>query len=177
MYLQQHLGVPKMPMTMLARNTVGHLPITSNDSRWVLMAICLQTSYVLAVPMKTHLAENVVQAYLSGILTHKGQSVTILSDNGTEFKNKMLNKVCHQLGIKRLFVNPFQPQGNAKVENIHTLLKRTLTKFLDNNSLEWGEILPITCYVIIYFQVAMVLNPHFFPYVSMRSSRRTSVSP
>ena len=32
-------------------------------------------------------AGNVVQAYLFGILATKGRSVSILSDNGTEFKN------------------------------------------------------------------------------------------
>ena len=40
-------------------------------------------------------AENVAQTYLSGILVHKGRSVVILSDNGTEFKNKVLNEVCN----------------------------------------------------------------------------------
>ena len=61
--------------------------------------------------------ENIVQAYLSAILAHKG----ILSDNGTYFE--VLNKVCNQLSIKRLFSNPFHPQGNAKVENVHNFLK------------------------------------------------------
>ena len=67
--------------------------------------------------------ENVVQPYLSGILTHRVESVAILSDNGTEFKNKMLHKVCDQLGIKRLFTNPFHPQGNAKVKTFTISLK------------------------------------------------------
>ena len=48
-------------------------------------------------------AENVVLAYLSDILAHKGSSVAILSDNNTEFKNKVLKEVCDQLGIKRIF--------------------------------------------------------------------------
>ena len=58
------------------------------------MAVCLHTSYVFAVPMKENSAENVVQVYLFNILTHKGGSAAILSNNGTEFKNKMLNEVC-----------------------------------------------------------------------------------
>ena len=52
-------------------------------------------------------AENVAQAYLSGILAHKGGSVAILNDNGTQFKNIALNEACNQIGIKRLFSNPF----------------------------------------------------------------------
>ena len=50
-------------------------------------AVCLQMSYRFTVPMKEMSAENVKQAYLSGILAHKGGSVAILSDYGTEFKS------------------------------------------------------------------------------------------
>ena len=39
------------------------------------------------------LAENVIQTYLSDILAHKVGSVAILSDNGTEFKNKAVEQV------------------------------------------------------------------------------------
>ena len=161
-YPQQHLEVPKTPMTVLAMDTIGCLPITSNSSRWVLMDICLHTSYVFAVPMKETIAESIVQHYLSGILTHRGGSVTILSNNGTEFKNEMLNEVCDQLGIKRLFTNPFCPQGNAKVENVHNFLKRSLTKFLDNNNLVWNDLIPFTCYCYNIFPGSNGTKSPFF---------------
>ena len=106
-------------MAALAIDTTGCLPITSNNNRWDLVAICLHTSCMFTIPMKEKSAENVVPAYLSGILAHKSSSVAILSDNGTDFKNKELNEACHQLGIKRLFSTPFHPPGNAKVENVH----------------------------------------------------------
>ena len=62
----------------------------------------MHISYVLALPIKKRV-ENVVQTYLSGIFAYKGGSTAILSDNGTEFKNIILNEECEQLGIKRLF--------------------------------------------------------------------------
>ena len=130
-------------MAVLAIDTIGHLPITSKGNRWTMIAICLHTSYVLAIPIKENSAKIVVQAYLSGLLSHRGKSVVILSDNGTKFKNKVLNKACNQLGIERLFSNPFQPQGNVKVEYVHNFLRQTLTKFLDSSDLEWDE-LPFT---------------------------------
>ena len=85
-YLQQHLEVLKLLMAVLAVDTIGHVPISSKGNRWALTAICPNTSYVFTVSMKEKSAENVVQAYLLGILADKGGSVTILSDNGTEFK-------------------------------------------------------------------------------------------
>ena len=47
---------------------------------------------------------------------------------------------------KNLFSYPLHPQGNTKVENIHDFLKGTLTKFVDNNDLEWDKLLPFACY-------------------------------
>ena len=64
--------------------------------------------------MKEKSAENVVQPYVSGIFAHKGGSIVILSYNGTEFKNTMLNEACEQLGIKRLFSNPFHPKATQE---------------------------------------------------------------
>ena len=91
--------------------------------------------------------QNVIQAYLCGILAHKGRSAAILSDNGKEFKNAVLNEVCGQLGIKRLYSNLFHPQGNAKeVGNVHNVLKWTLIKWLERIDLEWDELLPFACY-------------------------------
>ena len=84
-YLQQHLDILKVPMAVLEIDTIGHLTITSNSKRWVLIAICLHTSYIFAVLMKEKSAENVVQSYLSNSLAHKGGSVAMLSNNGTEF--------------------------------------------------------------------------------------------
>ena len=112
--------------------------------------------------MKEKSTENVVQAYLSGILANKGGSVAILSDNGTELNNKLLNEVCDQLGIKRLFSKPVHPQGNAKVENVHNFLKRNLTKFLDSSDLEWDELLPLACYWYNIFPSSNSTDSPFF---------------
>ena len=97
-------------MAVLPMDTIGHLPVMYKGNRWALTAICLLTSYLFAVPMEERSAENVIQAYLSGILAHKSGSVAILSDNGAEFKNKVLYEECDQLGIKRLFSNSFTPE-------------------------------------------------------------------
>ena len=85
----------------------------------------MHTSYVFTVPMKEKSAENNVQAYPTGIFTHKGGDITILSDNGMEFKNTALNNANEQLGIKD--INLFLPLGNSRIENMQNFLKRTLS--------------------------------------------------
>ena len=67
-----------MPMSVLAMDTIGHLPATSKGNRWAVTAMCLHTSYMFTILMKEKSAENVIQAYFSGISAHKGKSEAIL---------------------------------------------------------------------------------------------------
>ena len=102
------------------------------------MVICLHTSYIV------HLLKTLYR--LVWHFPHKGGSVATLSDNGIEFKNKILYEAGDQLGIKRLFLNLFHLQGKARLENAHNFLKRTLTDFIDNSNLKWDELLLFACY-------------------------------
>ena len=87
-------------MAVLAMDTIGYLPVTSRGHWWALTAICMHASYVFAITVKEKSAENVVQAYLSGIFAHRGGSIFIVSDTGTEFKNTTFNEACDQLGME-----------------------------------------------------------------------------
>ena len=88
------------------------------------------TSSVIAVPIPNKAAESVVEPYLSGILSRTGVSMVCLSDNGSELKNNQMNTVLAQLGIKCIFSNPYRPQGNSRIENVHNFLKRMLSSYL-----------------------------------------------
>ena len=76
-YSWQYLEVLQVPMAVIAMDIIGHLPITSNGNRWALTAIAYAVLMWFAVLMKERSAENVVQAYLSGILVPKGGSVGV----------------------------------------------------------------------------------------------------
>ena len=69
-----------------------------------------------------------------------------LSDNGSELKSSQMNTVLKQLGIKHIFSNPYRPQGNSCIENVHNFFKWMLTKFLSSADAEWDKILPFACY-------------------------------
>ena len=49
------------------------------------------TDYVFGVPLKTKMAEEVIQANMDNVYSKFGGSLKILSDNGTEFKNKIFD--------------------------------------------------------------------------------------
>ena len=127
---QLHLEIPKVAFACTAIDTIGKLPSTSTGNRYALTCIDLLTSYIKAVPMSNKAAESVVEVYLSGILSRTGVSMVCLSDNGSELKNSQMNTVLKQLGIKHIFSNPYRPQGNSCIENLHNFLKRMLSFYL-----------------------------------------------
>ena len=65
----------------------------------------------------------------------------ILSDNGMEFKNSLMDQVLLQLGIDRIFSAPYQPQSNGKLEVFHKYLKPRLKKLCEKDPANWDKYL------------------------------------
>ena len=55
----------------------------------------------------------------------------ILSDNGTEFKNSLMDQVLQQLGINRIFSAPYTHKVIANLKVFHKYLKPTLKKLCE----------------------------------------------
>ena len=63
----------------------------------------------------------------------------ILLDNGTEFKNTLIDQVLKQLGIERIFSAPYHPQSNGKLEVFYKYLKPTLKKLCEKDPSNWDK--------------------------------------
>ena len=66
--------------------------------------------------------------------------IKILSDNGTEFSNKLFETVTKELGVEhKIYLPPYRPQSNGRIEGFHTFLKTCLAKHVSPN-VEWDEV-------------------------------------
>ena len=129
-----------------AMDSIGQLPTTSKGNRFALTFICLLTSYLITVPLKTKTANEVSMAYIKDILSKTSCSKFILQDNGTEFKTYQLMSVFDTLGIKKIYSNPYYPRDNSRIENVHNLLKRSIVKFMHGSQLKWDDVLPLATF-------------------------------
>ena len=75
-------------------------PPTSCGHHYALTAVCILTGFTWCIPLKSKTAEEVTKAYLDHIYSLVGGSVKILTDNGTEFKNKLFKEVVTKLGTE-----------------------------------------------------------------------------
>ena len=53
----------------------------------------------------------------------------MLSDNGTEFKNKMIEQISKELGLEyKLHTPTYHPALNSRIEGFHAFLKACIAK-------------------------------------------------
>ena len=107
----------------------------------------MHTGFVFCIPLKTKSAEDVVQAYIDRVYSQFRGSEKVLMDNGTEFKNRLINEVCEQLGVKhKIYSPPYRPQSNGRIESFHYFLKACISKHI-TPQVEWDDVVPLACTV------------------------------
>ena len=89
------------------------------------------TGFTFCIPLKTKRTEDVIKAYIDHICCTFGPSKKILTDNGTEFKNKLWTEVFKKLKIEQKFTPIYSPQCNGRIEGFHKFLKATIVKQLE----------------------------------------------
>ena len=124
-YATLHFDLATFPMQFISMDLIGEFhPPTNRNHRYALTVICMLTGYVFCVPLKTKTAEEVIQAYIDNIYFKFGGSLKMLSDNGTEFKNKMFEQIAEELGLEyKLYTPPYHPASNGRIEGFHAFLK------------------------------------------------------
>ena len=145
-YESKHLPIPNKPFDGICLDCVGPLERSKQGFKWILTCTDLHSSFLLAVPMKSKSADDVIHAYIETILPQIGPSRFILTDNGTEFKNDTMSSVLIRLNTEHKFTMVYFPRGNSRLENSHALLKRSIGKYIDLLDVEWDRCLNLATY-------------------------------
>ena len=144
--------MPNQPMEFICIDPIGEFhPPTSRGHRCALTVMDMLTEFVFCAPLQTKKAEEIVQKYLDTVYYRFGGSRKILSDNGPEFKNKVLEEIAKKLGCEvRAYSPPYRPQSNGRIECFHKFLKACMGKHI-NPRLEWDEVIPMATAAYNFF--------------------------
>ena len=97
------------------------------------------TGFTFCIPLKSKCAEDVIKAYIDHICCPFGPSRKILTDNGTEFKNRLWTEVFEKLKTEQKFIPIYSLQCNGRIEGFHKFLKATIAKQLEI-CVEWDDL-------------------------------------
>ena len=105
-YPLQMMEIPDRPFDKIAIDLVTECETSTSGSKHILIIIDHLTGWPEAFPILDKSADTVVSTFINKYLPVHMCPRYILSDNGTEFKNNLMDQVLKQLGIEWTFSAP-----------------------------------------------------------------------
>ena len=161
-YPLQMTELPDRPFDKIAIDLVMDCKTSTSGNKHILTIINHLTGWPEAFPI---LDKSIVTTLINQYLPVHMCPRYILSDNGMEFKNNLMDQILQQLGIDRIFSAPYHPQSNGKLEVFQKYLKPTLKKLCKKDPANWDKYLNqvLTSYRIMP-NLATTESPLFLVY-------------
>lgn len=99
--------------------------------------MCDLTKYLITIPITTKDAHTVAKAIVNHCLLVFGLVKTVLTDQGTEYKNQVWNQVCKILNLVCKFSTAYHHQTLGTVERNHRVFNEYLRSYLDEFKQDW----------------------------------------
>ena len=119
-YNKGKFQAPGAPMDFISMDLIGEFhPPSSQGNKYALTVICMLSGWTWCIPIPDKTAPIVVVAYLKHVHHVFGPSRKILSDNGTEFSNKLFETVTKELGVEhKIYSPPYRPLAKHVSGNV-----------------------------------------------------------
>ncbi|MEZ0209070.1 MAG: RNase H-like domain-containing protein, partial [Candidatus Paceibacterota bacterium] len=129
------------PMQTVSIDTLGPLPTSNGGYNYILVALDLFSRFVILSPLISKSADDVAQSLLT-TFSRFGFPSTLISDNGSEFKNKVVKGIAQLSDFTQKFSLPYNPRVNGSAENAVKMTKGILFKMALGDLSEWDKLLP-----------------------------------
>ena len=100
------MEIPDRPFNKIVIDLVTECETSASRNKHILTLIDHLTGWPEAFPILDRSADTIVSTFSNKYLPVHMCPRYILSDNGAEFKNNLMDQVLKQLGIERIFSAP-----------------------------------------------------------------------
>lgn len=97
------------------------------------------TKYITLIPIPTKEANVIAKALVENFILIYGTFLELKSDQGTEYKNEVLDQICKLLQIKQTFATAYHPQTMGSLERNHRCLNEYLRSFASEHHTNWDD--------------------------------------
>ena len=117
---------------------MGPFPASYNNL-YILLAVDYVSKWVEAIPTRTNDAKVVAQFLRSNIFSCFGTPRALITDNGTHFCNKVMDKVLQKYGVRYRTSLAYHPQSNGQAEVSNREIKYILEKTVNSSRKDWSK--------------------------------------
>ena len=137
----QDMPMPAAPMEIVGIDTCGPFPISENGNKYVCTIVDHFSGWPEAYAIPDKSAATISKILLDEFIPRHGCPRTIISDQGTEYCNALLDIVNKELGISRMHTSSYHPQSNGKTERFHRVMNEMIQKQISESQTLWDQIL------------------------------------
>ena len=134
----QEFPIPSEPWDTVAVDLLK-LSRSHQGSSYVLVAVEYFSKYTILVPLTQKSADIVAKALVDHVFCKYNMPKTILSDNGTEFKNEVMENISKIYKTDHCFTTAYHPQGNGLVERTNRKILEVLRPLVGQKQDTWED--------------------------------------
>ncbi|CAF4801563.1 unnamed protein product, partial [Rotaria sp. Silwood2] len=105
----QPIQPPNEVFQVLGMDWWGPTTTSLSGNRYVLVITDRLSGYVFAKAPPTNTAQDTARILMEEIILVHGSPDTIITDQGTHFKNELLQAISNLVGCKQIFSTPYHP--------------------------------------------------------------------
>ena len=140
----QALPVPAGPNERVHIDLFGPLRTSEAGNKYIMVMTDAFTKYAELACLLDKTAQTVARAFLDRWICRFSAPVMVVTDQGKEFCNKILARVCELWDVGKKRTSPFHPQTNSSAESYNrTIVKYMRAVIRDNLTLDWEALIPM----------------------------------
>ena len=136
------LEQPDHPNHRVHIDLFGPLIASDKGKKFVCVMTCAFSKYVELVALPNKEAATVAKAIMDTWVTRYSTPREIVTDNGKEFANQLMEELAKNLNFLHKKTSPYHPQCNASAEVFNRTMRRYLQAVIQPPYLDWEQFLP-----------------------------------
>ena len=114
--------------------------IDPNEYNYIILAVCCYSGYLISRPVKVLNKDTVLHEFLTAIIPVTSVMKCLVSDQGSEYNNKLFKEVAAVLGIRHEICAARRPQSNRAEQSVK-MLKAAIKKTVATRPKDWVLVL------------------------------------
>ncbi len=133
-----------------------------NGFKYLFVAIDYFSRFCILQPMENKRAATIASVIYSRIIADFTTPRSVITDNGSEFNNKVFEELSKLFQVKKINVQTYNPQSNDVVERLNKKIINCLRALINPYSIEWDKWIPtVKCALNAQVNAATGESPHY----------------
>ncbi|RWS01033.1 krab-a domain-containing protein-like protein, partial [Dinothrombium tinctorium] len=153
------------PFSQVGVDIIGMLPVSKKGNRFIIVATCYLTKFAVTKAVKNITAKDIAKFLMHRIILQYSVFDTLITDNGVQFRSKIIEELNSLLKSNHKFTTPYHPSTAGQVERCNRQIMQLIRTYIEKDQNDWDIILP---YITHLYNVSLHASTKYNPFFLTR---------